>query len=73
MLSEGITFEKGVALSNAGALSDGNGGIPLPLNTFVGLDANQTFRLEIDANANLGVDFTLLTEVMLLVEYEATY
>lgn len=73
VLSEGITFEKGVALSNAGALSDGNGGIPLPLNTFVGLDANQTFRLEIDANANLGVDFTLLTEVMLLVEYEATY
>ena len=71
--SEVITFEKGVALSNAGALADGNGGVALPLNTFTGIDANQTFRLEIDANANVGVDFTTLTEVMLLVEYQADF
>jgi len=71
--SEVFTFEKGVALSNAGALADGNGGVPLPLNTFTGIDTNQTFRLEIDANANPGVDFTQLTEVMLLAEYQADF
>lgn len=71
--SEVFTFEKGVALSNGGALADGNGGVPLPLNTFTGIDANQTFRLEIDADANVGVDFTGLTEVMLLVEYRADF
>lgn len=71
--SETITFKKGIALSNAGALSDGNGGVPLPLNTFVGLNSDQTFNLVIDAGANAGVDFTNLTEVLLLVEYEATF
>jgi len=71
--SEVFTFEKGVALSNAGALADGNGGVPLPLNTFTGIDTNQTFRMQIDANANPGVDFSQLTEVMLLAEYQADF
>jgi hypothetical protein len=71
--SEAITFEKSVALSNAGALAGGNAGVPLPLNTFVGLDVDQTFKLLIDADANAGTDFTNLSEVLLLVEYEATF
>ena len=71
--SEAITFEKGVALSNAGALADGNGGVPLPLNKFAGLDVDQTFKLLIDANANVASDFTHLSEVLLLAEYEATF
>ena len=71
--SEAITFEKGVALSNAGALADGNAGVPLPLNTFAGLDADQTFKLLIDANANPASNFTHLTDILLLAEYEATF
>jgi len=68
---QAIVFENGIALSNAGALADGNAGVPLPLNAFVGLDADQTFTLSIDADANPGAEFTNLTDVLLLVEYEA--
>ncbi len=68
-----ISFEKGVALSNAGVLSDGNGGVPLPLNGFVGLNADQVFTLEIDTAANPGIDFKNLREIMLLIEYEASF
>ena len=70
--SEAITFKEGITLSNAGALADGNGGLPLTLNAFVGLDADQTFKLVIDADANAGSDFTHLNDVLLLAEYEAT-
>jgi hypothetical protein len=68
-----IQFEKGIALSNAGALADGNGGVPLPLNAFAGLKVDQVFKLEIDAVANPGSSFKNLREVMLLAEYEATF
>jgi hypothetical protein len=71
--SKSITFEKGVALSNAGVLADGNGGVALPLNSFVGLDVDQVFKLVIDADANPGSDLSNLQEVLLLVEYEATF
>ena len=70
--SQAITFEKGIALSNAGALAGGNAGVPLPLNTFAGVDVDQTFTLKIDSAANAGIDFTNLSEVLLLLEYEAT-
>jgi hypothetical protein len=70
--NEAITFDKGVALSNAGVLADGNVGVPLPLTTFVGLDVDQVFTLLIDADANPGTDFTNLSEVLLIAEYEAT-
>lgn len=69
--SEVISFEKGIALSNAGALADGNGGVPLPLNTFVGLELEQTLKLRLDAAANPGSKLKQLEEVLLLVEYEA--
>ncbi len=72
-LSEAITLEQGVALSNAGVLWDGNGGVPLPLSSFVGLDASQRFTLTIDEADNAGVDLSGVKEVMLLVEFEAQY
>lgn len=68
-----ISFEKGIALSNAGALADGNGGVPLPLNAFVGLDVEQTLKLRLDAGANPGSKLKQLEEVLLLVEYEAKF
>lgn len=70
---EDIAFEKGLALSNAGALAGGNGGVPLPLNSFVSLDLDQTFELEIDAGANPAVDFTRIADVLMLVEYSAEF
>jgi len=68
-----ITFEKGIALSNAGVLADGNGGVPLPLNAFTGLNTDQIFKLEIDTATAPGINFKKLREVMLLVEYEASF
>jgi hypothetical protein len=70
--SQAITFEKGIALSNAGALAGGNAGVPLPLNIFAGVDVDQTFTLKIDSAANAGIDFTNLSEVLLLLEFETT-
>jgi hypothetical protein len=71
--SMAITLEKGVALSNAGVLADGNAGVPLPLTNFVEIDVGQRFALTIDDALNPGVDFSALSEVLLLVEYEATF
>jgi len=68
---ETVTFEKGVALSNGGVLSAGNGGVPLPLNTFVGSDVDQTYTLVVDTAANPGKDLTRLADMLLLIEYEA--
>ena len=45
----------------------------MPLNKFAGLDVDQTFKLLIDANANVASDFTHLSEVLLLAEYEVTF
>ncbi|HEX2541206.1 MAG TPA: hypothetical protein VHM00_08995 [Caldimonas sp.] len=71
-LSAPAAFEAGLAMSNAGILADGNGGVPLPLNAFAGQTADLTLTLEIDSAANPGVDFSGLREVMLWLEYEAT-
>lgn len=70
--TETITFENGIALSNAGPLADGNGGVPLPLNGFVGLDVDQILKLRLDATANPGSKLKQLAEVLLLVEYQAS-
>lgn len=71
MLTEVVAFGAGIALSNAGALAGGNGGVPLPLTAFVGADVDQVFTLAVDADANPGADLSKLHEV-LLAEYEAT-
>jgi hypothetical protein len=68
---EEITFEKALALSNAGALA--NGGVALPLNTFVGVDLDQAFEIEIDADDNPAVDLTRLADVLMLVEYSTDF
>jgi hypothetical protein len=68
-----ITLENGLALSNSGALAGGNAGVPLPLNAFVGLDIDQVFTLVIDGASNPTTDFTNVSEVLLLAEYEATF
>jgi hypothetical protein len=70
--SADIDLNKGVAFSNAGVLSDGNGGAPLPLNAFVDLDLEQQFTVSIDAGENPGTDFGKLDDVLLYVDYEAT-
>jgi signal transduction histidine kinase len=44
-----------------------------PEEAFVGLDLDQVFTLEIDADANPAADFTRLQDVLLLVEYEAQF
>lgn len=72
-ISQAITFENGVAVSNAGALADGNGGVPLPLTAFVGLDVGQTLTCEIDPAANPGSNLQALYELLLFVDYEATF
>jgi hypothetical protein len=69
--SETITFEKGIAISNAGVLADGNNGVPLPLNTFVGEDIDQPFKLVLDSAENPGTKFGNLTDILLLAEYQA--
>ena len=71
--NEEITFEKTLAVSNASALADGNGGVPLPLNAFVGIDPDQTFELQIDADANPAGDLMRIADVLLLAEYGANY
>jgi hypothetical protein len=73
VLSAAATFENGVALSNAGSLMGGNGGVPLPLNAYAGQTADLALALEIDAGANPAADFHALRDVMLLLEYEATF
>lgn len=71
--NEEITFEKTLAVSNASALADGNGGVPLPLNAFVGIDLDQTFELQIDADANPAGALMRIADVLLLAEYGANY
>ena len=70
-LNQAIDFDHGVALSNAGVLAGGNGGVPLPLTAFVGADVDQVFTLALDADANPGAGLSRLHEVLLMVEYEA--
>ncbi len=70
--AEEIVFEDGVALSNAGVLADGNGGVPLPLAAFAGFDADQVFTLDLAEAANPGIDLRGVRDVLLLAEYSAT-
>ena len=71
VLGQAVDFDGGVALSNAGALAGGNGGVPLPLTAFVGADVDQVFTFALDADANPGADLSGLHEVLLMAEYEA--
>jgi hypothetical protein len=62
-------IEKGLALSNGGALL--GGGAPLPLNALVGTTLDQAFVLEID-NAGVADELSQLLDVVVYLEYGAT-
>ena len=66
-----ITFEKGSRCRMPASLPAATAALPLPLNTFVGLDLDQTFELDIDADANPAADFTRIADVLMLAEYSA--
>jgi hypothetical protein len=70
-LSANVDLIDGIALSNAGFLAGANGGVPLPLNDLMGISADQTFTLTVDAGVNAGVDFSKMYDVQMFVEYEA--
>lgn len=67
-----FNFDDGIAMSNAGVLAGGNGGVALPLNIFCGLDLDQTFEFTVDATENPAIDFARLRDLIFIVEYEAT-
>jgi len=69
-LNSTIKFEKGIALSNAYYLAD-SPAKPLPLNSFVDMDANQIFELTLKKSENPGVSFSKITDIVLGVEYSA--
>ncbi len=45
--------------------------LPSPLNSFVDHIADQAFQLTINKNANQGIDFGYIKDILLGVEYEA--
>jgi hypothetical protein len=64
----------GVAFSNSPPITDPLSTAPLsPLNALTGVDATQKFSLQIDKAANPGVDFSKVNDVVLGVDYTATF
>jgi hypothetical protein len=70
---QAIGFDEGLAASNDGVLAGGNGGTPLPLNTFAGMDADQIFTLKLDEAANPGVDVRQIRDLLLLADYKVAF
>jgi len=69
-----VTLDSGVVFSNNPPLSDPLSTAPLsPLNVLAGIDVNQIFSLRIDKAANVGLDFSKVTDVILGVDYTATF
>lgn len=71
--SASAKFTKGLALST---LHPDPSVPPLPaspLDAFAGVDPNQAFTLSIAKSANPGVDFRGVTDVILALEYEASF
>jgi hypothetical protein len=68
-----IELKDGVALSNAGFLAAANGGVALPLNVFTVPALTNVFAASIDLVANLGVDFSKMVDLQLLIEYDARF
>jgi len=71
-ISRNLLFENGIAISNVPPLpSDPSPRIPLPLNTFVDIRAQQILTLTIKKSENPGVDFSKVTDVILGLDYLA--
>ncbi len=68
--SAAFTVDAGVASSNDGPLLGANP--PSPLNALVGINLNQSFALEV-ARAGVADELKRLYDVVLYVEYTATY
>ncbi len=67
-----ISFEENMVISNAPPLGDPQSTIPpSPLNSFVDHTADQGFHLTINKNANQGISFGHVKDILLGVEYEA--
>jgi hypothetical protein len=67
-----VQVSKGYVASNSPPLSDAESTIPpSPLNVFTGQSVDQTFTVAIDKQANAGVPFADIADVVLGVEYVA--
>ncbi|MFM0093400.1 hypothetical protein PQR46_41800 [Paraburkholderia sediminicola] len=70
----GVTLVDGVAYSNCPPITDPLSVAPLsPLNVLFGIDVNQKLSLQIDKTANAGIDFAKVSDVVLGVDYTATF
>jgi Tc toxin complex TcA C-terminal TcB-binding domain len=69
-----LTLDGGVVYSNSPPIADPLSTAPLsPLNVLAGIDVNQMLSLRIDKTANAGIDFTKVSDVILGVDYTATF
>jgi hypothetical protein len=69
-----VILADGFAFSNSPPITDPLSTAPLsPLNALTGVDAAQKFSLQIDKAANPGVDFSKVNDVVLGVDYTATF
>jgi len=64
-------IEDGIAMSNDGALQ--GAGAALPLNALVGLNVNQPFILEIDRTGGVAAELKQLFDVVVYLEYIASF
>jgi hypothetical protein len=69
-----LTLDGGVVYSNNPPIADPLSTAPLsPLNVLAGIDVNQMLSLRIDKTANAGIDFTKVSDVILGIDYTATF
>ena len=69
-----VTLDGGFIFSNNPPLTDPLSTVPLsPLNVLAGIDVNQILSLRIDKTANVGLDFSKVSDVILGVDYTATF
>jgi hypothetical protein len=68
-----VTFANGTVFSNAPPITDAQSTVAQSaLNVLKGARVDQTFSLEVDRNANPGVDFAAVQDVLLGVDYSAS-
>ena len=69
-----VTLANGVVYSNNPPITDPLSTVALsPLNVLGGIDAGQKLSLSIDKSANAGIDFSQVADVILGVDYTATF
>ena len=69
-----VTLVDGAAFSNGPPITDAlSTSPPSPLNALSGIAAGQAFSVAIDKTKNAGVDFTAVRDVVLAIDYTASY